>query len=224
MRYITHISDLVLFTNDGNIGRESTSKVAYSFGLNGELIIGSATGTGAGYEIDAALKSDTDDQLQVLYSTDLDGNTATRLEMCGLGTLTATTKTSGSVSPKSAGYRLFFEAPDISAGTAVSGTEGVCYLVLSGTVTYNSTSYTAGKKFTTDGSTTATSGTGTFRLCIPDDLERNCENETALAGIFANKILYKGDESGDYWNYSESGAEPRDATDSTSSDYYGWTR
>jgi len=223
VRYITHISNLVLYTNGGEVGRDSTSHKAYAFGQQGELVIGSTTGTGSGYEIDASTMSDTDDQLQLLYATDLDGSTTTRLEMAGLGTLTTVTKTGGTVSPKNAGYRLFFEAPDKTGGDSVSGEPGVYYRVLTGTVTYAGTDYVAGKTFHTDGSTTSTTGTGDFRLSLPPDLTRTCENDDALAGIFANKMLLKGNESNDYWNYSESGAEPKDSTTSTDDDYYGWT-
>lgn len=225
MRYISHIANLVLLTNGGNIGRDSSSKRAYSFGLHGELVIGSlTTNSGAGNYIDAGLQSNTDDQLQLIYPTDLDGNAVTRLEMAGLGTLTGVTLTSGAVSPLSAGHRLFFEAPTLtSTSDSVPATAGIWYKVLTGTTIYDGTTYVAGQRFETDGTTTATTGTGTFRLDIPPELKKTCENKAAVDGVFAYKILYKGNESDSYWEYSEAGAEPKDATDSTATDYYGWT-
>lgn len=223
MRYISHISNLVLYKNNGEIGRDNLSKRPYSFGQNGELIIGSTTtATGVGNYIDASTNTDIDEQLQLNYPADLDGNTTTRVEMAGLGTLNGLSKTSGAVSPLNAGHRMFFEAPTLTGTTAVSGNAGVWYLVLTGTVTYDSVVYSAGQKFETDGSATSTTGSGTFRLCIPPELERSCRNDDAVAGIFAYKNLYKGNEGTNYWNYGD-GIDPRDSTTSTDADYFGWT-
>lgn len=222
MRYISHKSNLVLYRNDGNIGRDDLSDKAYVFGQNGELIIGSTTtAVGVGNYIDASSLTDTTQQLQLLYPTDCDGNQVTRIEMAGLGTLTGVTKTSGAVSPLIDGYRDFFEAPTLTGTTAVPATAGIWYLILTGSVTYNSVAYVAGQKFETNGTTTATTGTGTFRVTIPPELEKTCNNPTATAGVFAYKELYKGNEGTNYWNYGD-GIDPKDSTTSTDADYYGW--
>jgi hypothetical protein len=222
MRYISQISNLVLLTNGGDIGRDDSSKKKYSFGQHGELIIGSlTTASGTGNYIDAGTLSDPSDQLMLVYPTDLDGNAVTRLEMAGLGTLDGVTKTSGSVSPLNAGHRLFFEAPNISGGTAVSGTAGVWYKVLTGAVTYASVVYVAGESFETDGSNTETSGTAVFRLSIPPELKKTCENPEAVAGLFAYKHLQTGREGTKYWNYGH-GIVPKDSTTSNDPDYFGW--
>ena len=216
MRYISHISNYMITKNNGDL--------CYVFGPDGVLVVGSlTTSTGAGNYIDTAENpSDTSLEINLPYATDLDGNAVTRLEMAGLGTLNKVTKTGGALSTFEAGYRNFFEAPVLS-GTGVAVVNGAYYVVLSGTVLYNGVTYTKGEEFLviTDQSTAGNS-LGTFAICIPPCLKRACD--PFRTEHFKIKVLEKGDESNDYWNYDASGFNPMDSLTTTDADFYGWER
>ena len=212
MRYISKHADAILLKTDGSINKD------YNFNPDGVLVVGSlTTDAGAGNAISPT-------GLFVLYPTDLDSNTVTCLEMCGMGSLTKVSGAGSALTNLSDGYRGYFYPAPVLTGTsdAVSGTGGIRYKVLSGTVTYAGTDYGVGEIITTDGSTTATTGTGTFAVYLPQRLEKAAEE--FLTEEFKIKSLLVGDEPNDYWRYNISGAESRNSLVSTDSDFVGWTR
>jgi len=181
---------------------------------------------GTGVEINATPNaSDPELSLILPYDTDLSSGTTDYLERAGMGTLNKEKQT-GSTTYVEDGWaegRFFFEAPKIANGdAAIAG--GVTYIVLSGTVTYDGTAYTAGHKFITDASTTATTATvaGFYALAIPEVLASTCETFTAEQ--FKIKHLMKGDEPYDYWLLTGGGFEPKDSYTPSDDDSYGWQR
>lgn len=202
----------------------NNGELVYVFGPDGVLLVGSpTTASGAGNYIDAATHAgDTSLDINLPYPTDLDGNTVTRLEMAGLGTLTLVTKTSASLASLALGYRIFFEAPVLAYNAGVPATAGIYYKVLSGAVTYNGTTYTQNQEFVTTGGVTTTSGTaGTFALCIPPALKNECS--PFRTEQFKIKVLKDGTESNSYWLYDASGFNPMDSLVTTDPDFYGFT-
>lgn len=215
MRYISQFANLALFKDNGEL--------AHVFGPDGVLVVGSlTTASGAGNYIDAAANAgDTGDELQLPYSTDLDGNAVTRLEMAGLGSLDTSTQTGGSVTTLAEGYRTFYEAPVLTGTTSsVSSVANVYYKVLSGSVTYDGTTYTKNQVFYTDGVTTATTGSGTFALDIPPALKNECD--TFRDEQFKIKHLKDGTESTAYYNFTD-GMTPRSSLTCTDDTFFGFT-
>lgn len=216
MRYISQHGDLILLQNDGTI--------AHRFGIDGVLNVGTlTTDVGASNVIDAAVQADTDDNIQRVYDDDLDGNVASCLEMIGQGSLDLSTDQGGAsaLTTLSEGNRLFYKAPTLSSGDNVANVDGVNYKVLSGTTIYDGTTYSKGETFQADGSVTTTSGTGTFRIDLTDELKAECT--TDRAGLFHEKSLKSGDEPGAYWSFTDNGTDSRNSLTSTDSDYFGWT-
>lgn len=229
MRYITHISNLVLFQNDGKIGIDPTNQTEYKFGPQGILNLGLlTTNSGAGNYINADVLG-ADDSLQVL-SLDLKGATTISVERVGQGSLSGLNDTGASLTNVSDGYvGKFFKAPPVASGTQTSALADIWYEVLSGLVSYNGTTYRQGQRFVTDGSarTTAsgtydgTTASGYYALTIPPELINGCE--AFRTEQFALNSLKKGDEPADYWNW-DNNALPKDSLLSDESDFYGWTR
>lgn len=215
MRYISEAQNLVLYNQNG--------KIAYRF-KNHELVVGlTTTASGAGNSIDSTLKpSDTDNQLQRIFSTDLLGATTACAEMCGQGSLTSVA-VGGNLTKLENGYKgIYFEAPVKSGGDTVSPVAGITYKVLSGTITYNSVAYTAPETFVTTGGVTATSGSGAkFALGLPPIKNKSVE-EQFLTENFKEKHLLKGNESPDYFNYNIGGAAPYDSMTSSDTDFFGY--
>ena len=194
MRYITHMPSLLLYNRAGDM--------PYRFGQFGVLDLGT------GNTIDATAKpSDLPNELQLVFTTDLDGNTGTRVEMAGQGTLDGVTATAATI-PLTDGYnRYFFEAPAITPGvTTVVATADVYYEVLNGHVTYDGVEYAAREVFISDGTvtTTSTSDAGTFALTIPKDLQAYADQFRDYN--FAIKHLGDRDEATGYYNF-ETGAD-----------------
>lgn len=217
MRYITNIDDLVLYKNDGT--------AAYTFGPHGILIVGTATGTGAANEIFAdAIPADTDDQLQLLWAADLDGNAASRIEMAGQGTLDNLTYTAAGLAVLTDGFwRMFFEAPPIAGGVATSAVLNVKYGVLTGTILYNGVTYTKGQTFKVVAGQTATVGANsTYALQIPDELLNVCA--TFRDALFQVKNMKEGDEDAGHFLWTNGGFTPKDSLACASSRYVGWLR
>lgn len=211
MRYISRHADSIIFEDDGSINLD------YRFGPNGILAIGSlTTDVGAGNAISVT-------GLQVLEDTDLDGNTVTCLEMVGMGTLTGVSGAGNTLTHLYDGYRGYFYPSPVMTGTdAVSSIADIRYKVISGTVTYDGTTYKVGEVFTTDGSTTATTGTGTFALWLPESIEK--ATDEFLTEEFKIKSLLVGDEPYDYWSFTTTGVEGRNSLVTTDPDYIGYTR
>lgn len=216
MRYISTKNDLVLYERGG--------KIRHKF-KNGVLAVGSlTTNVGTGNSIDAALRTDFSKELMPIYSTDLLGATTQCLEMCGLGSLTNANLAGSSLTTYEVGLRgAFFQAPVISTGSStVPAAKGREFEILTGTVTYAGVTYSVGQVFVSDGSTTTTSGSGTFALSIPSSL-RATKNEFRTEQFKINSLA-KGDESKSYWNQDQYGAAATASLTSTDADYVGWTR
>lgn len=209
MRYITHHANLVLYKNDGT--------VAERFGPNGVLIVGSAsTSTGSGNSIDTT-------DLMKVYSTDLDGNTVTTIEMNGLGSLNGTSATGGTVDPKEKGYRLFFEAPVLSGGATLTTAMPERYKVLTGSITYNGVTYKKNEVFKSSSGVTATAGSGTFAAYIPESLAG--EPPIDRDGLFDDKHLLYGDETYTSFSFNNpNGVDPYNSLTSSDENYIGWKR
>jgi len=220
MYYISKIENLAIRNRNG--------AVAYQF-KNHRLLVGSATtDVGAGNKIDATLKAaDTDNELQRLtrYPTDLLGAVTNCVEMAGQGSLVRLSDGGTALSALICGYTgLFFKAPTISGGTAVPAIAGITYRVEAGTVTYNSIAYGATTTFVTDGTATATSGSGAkFRVWIPKSLDDSNE-EQYLTESFKIAQLETGLESPNYFNYNIGGAAPYSSMTSSATNFYGKTQ
>lgn len=207
MRYITHIPNLVLYNNDGT--------VAERFGVDGVLKKGTlTTDAGAGNSIDPT-------NIMKVYETDLDGNTVTTIEIVGQGSLDGLSETGVSVAAGVNPYRLFFKAPPITGGTALSDAVER-YIVIDGTVTYNGKTYKAGQIFETESGVTATSGTGTFAAYLPWALTK--EQEDNRAKLFVEKSLIKSDDAYTDWSWAKGDPEPYDNLASTEGDFMGYVR
>lgn len=204
MRYITHHDTLVLSSVDG--------KLKYRFGADGVLDLGT------GVTITQPSASPSNSDLPFIWDTDLSGLATGYLERVGQGSLTTTTLGTALTKLGDGFNRAFFEAPVINSGTATSAVVGVKYKVLTGTITYNSVSYTAGQTFKVVTGQTATSGGGTYALTIPDALE----DKTADFRTEAFKIahLNDGTEATGYYDY-KTGYSGRGGLVSTAADYYG---
>lgn len=223
MRYISKYHDLALYRNDGSI--------AHKF-HNGELIIGDTTtrnGTDtttstAGYTVDAATKSDTSRQIQIV-KPDLAGKVEgevgfNRYEGTGLGSLNKVDNDGDALAALVNGYLgTYFEAPELTNTATL--VVGAWYEVLSGTVTYNSVVYSEGEKFKVVTGVTSFTGSGVIALSLYP-LVNQCTDMTAEH--FKIKNLMNGDESTDYWNVTEGGFEPRNTLTSSDADFIGWMR
>jgi len=209
MRYKSHISNLVLFNSSGTI--------EVRFGQDGVLNVGTlTTNVGDANIIDYS-------NLLKVYDTDLDGNTVTTSEMCGLGSLDKSTKTGGTLTNVQDGYRLFFECPPISTGAGTVDTDVEKYIVLTGSVTYNGVTYNKGDTFIPAAGVTETSGTGTFAIEMPDALTGKVVDTNAE--LFDEAHLIHGDEANTEWSFNDQyGAQPYDSLVSTDEDHIGWTR
>lgn len=217
MRYISHISNLVLYTKNGAI--------VDRFDYNGVLVKGDGTtNLGTGNQIDVVLKSSTpNDETMRVYTTDLLGNSAISEEMCGLGNLASLDLALAGLDSLQQGYnRNYFEAAVLTSTTDVVSdlSANIYYEVLTGTTIYDGTTYTVGQVFYTDGSTTATTGTGTFALTIPPALNRECQ--AFRPEHFKIKSLLTGNESSADWSYAE-GFAPRDNMTTDDPDYFAYT-
>lgn len=207
MRYISQHSNLALYNTDGTIEAR--------FGPDGVLKKGTLTCDVGNHAID------TTDLMRV-YDDDLDGNTVTVLEMCGLGSLNKTSQTGGSLTNVQDGWRLFYEAPPISAGTAVDANVER-YKVLTGSVTYNGTTYTVNQTFDVVAGVTATTGSGTFAIELPSSLANELPDTSSA--LFDEAHLLEGDETYTEWGWNNMyGADPYDNLTSTEDDYIAWTR
>ena len=190
MRYISKYDDLQLIDTKGD--------PMYKF-KNGELVVGDATTkTGAGNFIDPAsftYKDGKTYELTRVFPADLAGATTAAIEMCGQGSLADPLGTP-------LGLRgFFFEAPVLTAGTdTVVAKAKVPYKVLSGTVTYAGVTYQTGTEFVADGTTTATTGVGTYALAIP---KIDWFPETKQ--LFKDRHLIDGNEARDYWVMTRDG-------------------
>ena len=190
MRYISKNPELVLLLTNG--------KEAFEF-KNGVLVVGSATtASGAGNFINPAsftYKDGKTYELTRVFPADLAGATTAAIEMCGQGSLADPLGTP-------LGLRgFFFEAPVLTAGTdTVVETAKVPYKVLSGTVTYAGVTYQTGTEFVADGTTTATTGVGTYALAIP---KIDWFPETKQ--LFKDRHLIDGNEARDYWVMTRDG-------------------
>lgn len=187
MRYISKNPELVLLLTNG--------KEAFEF-KNGVLVVGDpTTATGAGNFIDPAKtytfpESDsTTFTLMEVFPTDLAGATTAKIEMCGQGSL---------ADPLGAPIGLrgyFFEAPVLTGTSAsVPAKKNIEYVVLTGTVTYNGVTYKVGEHFVTDGTVTATTGTGTFALIFPENTW-----DVNTKALFKERHMITGLEARDYW-------------------------
>lgn len=200
MRYITQYDQFCLFTDAGN--------VAYQFE-------GGVLDLGSGVIIDATLKSGTDNSLQMVFPADLSGVALTasgfsRLEGAGQGNLITTA--SGLVGN-------FYEAPTLTATTnAVAAIWGTKYKVLSGTVAYAGTTYNTNEVFFANGTTTATTGTGTFALEVPEILKQTVDQHTKPAFELAH-LNSPNDVTG-YWGLSNDGFLPNNSLVTTDVNSY----
>ena len=199
MRYITQYDEFALFTEAG--------EPAYKF-HRGVLDLGS------GVIIDATLKSGTDNSLQMVYNTDLSGVASTasgfsRLEGAGQGNL---------LTGASGFNRNFFEAPYKTGTDTVPAVRGIRYKVYSGTVTYAGTTYKVNEVFYTDGSTTATTGTGTFAVEIPDALKQTVDQHTKPAFEIAH--LNSPEDVTGYWGLNDDGFLPNNSLVTTDVNSY----
>lgn len=187
MRYISKNPELVLILTNG--------KEAFEF-KNGVLVVGDpTTNVGAGNFIDPAQTYTFPETgtatftLMQVFPTDLAGATTNAIEMCGQGSL-------ADPLGNPLGLRgYFFEAPVLTGTSAsVPAKKNIEYVVLTGTVIYNSTIYTVGDHFITDGVTTATTGTGTFALVYPE-----IHWEVDTTALFKERHLITGREARAYW-------------------------
>lgn len=218
-RYISPSESNILFNRDGTVRHQF---------VRGQLIIGDpATDVGAANHIDAALDS-TDVGGSIVWpnDTDLAGGVIWCEERAGMGALDLAAQ-SGTLTYLEDGLgqgghtASFFKALTKTGGDAVVADLGIEYLVLTGSVTFDSVAYTAGQVFKSDGSTTTTSGTGTFRLQIPEALRQAYDEN--LDAEFALKHLNTGDEAVDYFKWSDGGYDPYDSTVTSDADFYGKT-
>lgn len=211
MRYITQHGPLVLYTDTGGV-----VTMAYRFGQDGVLDLGT------GNEIATT-------NMYVLFSTALLGAATPALERCGMGSLVGTDDDGSALTNLEDGYRgFFFEAPfvevtsDPSSPGTVPALAGIHYKVYSGTLTYNSVSYSAGKTFITDGSATSVTGDGKYAVVIPPALSKKVEEFTAEQ--FKIGHLKTGDEPYDYWLPNKGGFDGRSSLLSTDADFWGYIR
>ena len=217
MRYITWHDDLILMKNNG--------KMAHHFGQYGICVVGDpTTHTGAGNYIDAADTGTEALNLQLLFPTDLDGNTTYRIERAGLGSLNGKSYSGGTLNRFNDGYKgFFFESPILTGTTStVSAIAGAKYIVLTDSVIYSGVTYHAGDTFVTAGSVTATTGSGKFALTFPDDFDSTCD--AFLDCQFKIKHTMRGDEPNDFYDWPEAGGyDPRDSLVCTDDGVY-WMR
>lgn len=218
MRYITHLSNHILQTKNGEL--------VARFGPQGVLIVGDGTTrTGTANQIDVVLKASTpNDETMRVFPTDLLGNILISEEMVGMGNLASLNTAGANLSSLEQGYnRNYFEAPiEISTTDAVSAVANVYYEVLTGTTQYPDTSgtiYTKGQVFFTDGTNTATTGSGTFALTIPPAL--NIECQAFRPEQFKIKNLITGKESTTDWAYN-SAYSPKDNMDVNDPNYFAY--
>jgi len=212
MRYNTHIPDLILLQNNG--------VAAYSFGLQGILDLGS------GVFIDAAPGASSSTDLMLLRAAGLLGRTTDYIERAGQGSLTSSDCLGSALPSLVAGYNgLFFEAPEIVPTTStVLAIANIKYIVLRGTVTYNSVAYIAGEEFVSDGTTvnTTTADSGVFALSIPEQLA-SANTDFSTEAFKINQTLH-GDEALNAYKRNAYGYTPRADVTSNLPTYYGWKR
>lgn len=230
MRYISKHGTTTLLTKEGKIGTDPTNGTEYLFSPQGVLIVGlPTTDSGAGNYINAADLS-LDTALMKKYPTDLKGATTISIEMVGQGSLSGFDNSGAALTNLTDGYRgIFFKAPSVASGTAVTTYENVWYEVLTGLVSYGGTTYGRGEKFATADAVTATaSGTrdgvttaGTYALTLPPAIINGCE--AFRAEHFKIKNMKKGDEATGYYDWVD-GATPKSSLTSTDTDWFGWER
>ena len=238
MRYEALDANLILYNigdatklETGTVAYNPTTKLQYRFAKQGVLTVGDGTTKTTGYTIGDNvpnnISADNANCLMQIYPTDLAGVTTSHFEMAGLGTLNGI-RTGGATCDFMKGLRgIFFEAPPVAAGTAVTNTAGVTYKVLDGHVTYNGTKYNQGQKFVVVAGVTSTTATvgeavGHFALTLPKQLTQGCE--AFLSEEFKINELMVGDESNSYWNWDSTGADARADNLTTSTNYFNWTR
>lgn len=142
---------------------------------NGVLVVGDAALNTTGNKIPVTFSGTDSQKYTNLYST-----ASTDIEKVGLG-------------------KLFWEAPPIaSPATNTVDDSGVWYQVLTGTVTYNGTTYKAGDLFFTEATFNDTTGTGTFALDVPHDYKLSPVEHNQRSEYYKTTQLAIGDESS--WN------------------------
>lgn len=228
MRYISKNPNLTLYSRDGNVKHQF---------VNGVLTVGSLTTAYplATNSIVATPTSNVGDDLAPVIKdgTDLKGfTTGACVEIAGQGALTGVTyasfKTGESLTALECGYRgVFFPAPQITPGaTTVPATADIWYEVLSGSVTYAGVTYgkkeSAGAYFKSDGSTTTTSGSGTFALTLPPALAGDPADQFRNEA-FALTQLGTPDAVTGYWNLQKD-YTPTDSLVSTDDTYFAYIK
>lgn len=212
MEYITPHDTLELLTKDGHVAVRFKNGY-YNAGANTTIETQSSEASGL--------------DIQMPWDTDLNGNGAasetdkgSRLERAGQGSLTGYASDDATLTAKEYGYnRTFYPAPTLtSTSDAVTKIAGVKYVVLTGTTIYKGTTYTIGQTFKTSAGTTATTGTGTFRLALPDSITKPTDDFRTEA--FAKNQLGKTTDATGYWN-AQTGYDGRADEDSTAADYIG---
>jgi hypothetical protein len=230
MRYISPFEDLALYRNDGTI--------AHKF-KNGELICGDrATRDGTNLSADAlpytvdyyAYVSAPETEIQQSFESVIGVRESEaawqRLEKIGLGYLNGFGY-DGATALDSLpdGYRgSFYEAPDIATGaTTVPATAGIKYEVTAATVTYDGVAYTLGQVFTSDGTTTTTSGAGgKFAIVLPWALKNVADQMEPEA--FALMHLGTPEDMIAYWNKLNGGYTPTNSMTTTDVNFIGRMR
>ncbi len=214
MRYISHLSDLALYTNKGNLGQHPSLGKKYIF-THGQLVIGSPyTNSGEENQIVAELSSE--EHLSYIFPSK-----PTPLEKAGLGCLHCIPD----------GHRaLFFEAPFITVenGVMLTSARPARYKVIKGKLVFNGRIYEAGSKFDVIGPYGTETPFSTWEegtIISPeltDDLLKKCKGD--LRGAFHNAQLQTGNEPYDYWFWNrEGGVIPRANPDPNADDTYFWT-
>lgn len=226
MRYISQYDKLVLFRKNGEI--------AHQF-KNGVLVVGDTTtrnGTNKttstkAYTVDTFAYSSATETEIFGWKPDFAGKTidesgAVRIECAGLGYLAALAYdgTTPLTSLATGYYGSFFEAPVLTGTTdAVVATAGIVYEVLSDSVIYDGVTYTKGQIITADGSTTATTGSGTFALTLPRALKNRVDPMHAEA--FALAHLIYPEQAIAYWNQTNGGYTAVDGTGTSDYNFIG---
>lgn len=229
MRYISQFNDLVLYRNNGEI--------AHKF-KNGVLVCGdSTTRNGTNLTTDAlpytvdyyAYSSATETEimqtLESVIATRESEADWVRIEKIGLGYLRKLGyDNTTALASLADGWRgIFFEAPVITPGaTTIPAVANIRYEVLSGSVVYDGVTYTVGDIILSDGSTTTTSGTGTFALAIPTALKNTVDQMEAEA--FAQAHLLKPTDAIGYWNKINGGYTASSSMTTTDFNFIGANR
>lgn len=185
-RYISQHDRLVLYKNNG------TRAVRFDYGV----FIGTITAIASAVDNDLNLMMYKPDWLGAEDPFDTITETKAK-QRAGLGDLASATKRNANFD--------WFEAPLLTAGDdAVAAVEGTYYIVNSGRVTYDGTTYRKGQTFyVADDAVTATTAPSgyagsQFSLYFPPSLS-NKPNQY-YAENFKLKFLEQGDEYASYYN------------------------